>query len=248
MSCAATCFAVDDYYERGKEGWFWYEVIPEEIEALKRPEPKPQASSGQPSSALAELESIQKRMEEAEARAVLYPTQENVQNYMQMNKWRLERSAMFSDVWRRVVWTDPSLDYSTQRPNNNSALQVYHSEKEDLYKQTIAALSEDYGIWFFFRGSCPYCHRFAPILADFSRRYGIDILPITLDGGTLPEFPNPKFDLRVAEELNVTVVPSVFLVNPKTRDIIALSHGLLSQTELAQRIYVLTQTKPGEEY
>lgn len=248
MSIAASCFAIDDYYERGEEGWFWYEVIPEDIEEPKQPAPEPPASSGQPSTALSELESIQKRMKEAEAKAVLYPTDENVQNYMQMNKWRLERSSKFSDVWRRVVWSDPNLDYSIQRPNNNSALQVYHSEREDQVRQAIDALSEDYGIWFFFRGSCPYCHRFAPILAAFSRRYGIDILPITLDGGTLPEFPNPKFDLQVAEELDVTVVPSVYLVNPKTRDIITLSHGLLSQDELADRIYVLTQTKPGEDF
>jgi conjugal transfer pilus assembly protein TraF len=251
---ALLCFtgsalAAEGYYKREKEGWFWYESIPEVEE--KEPPEKPREVSPTPAppmSAKAELEEIQKKMEEAEARAVLYPNEQNLKNYMHMNKWRLQQSAEFSDVWRRVVWTDPSLDYSLQRPNNNTALQVYHDERKDLYAKVISDLSHDYGIWFFFRGSCPYCHRFSPIMAEFSRRYGIDVLPITLDGGTLPEFPNPKFDLRVAEELDVTVVPSVYLVNPRTRDIVHLSNGLLSQVELAERIYVLTQTKPGEDY
>jgi conjugal transfer pilus assembly protein TraF len=78
--------------------------------------------------------------------------------------------------------------------------------------------------------------------------YGIEVLPVSLDGGGLPEFPSPRVDARVAAELGVETVPSVFLVDPAGRNVIPVGSGVMSVDELAERIYVLTQTDPGKDY
>ena len=91
----------------------------------------------------------------------------------------------------------------------------------------------------------------APKLAELvaaAKPRGIEILPVSLDGGTLPEFPHPKTDTQVASELGVSTVPSLFLVDPQNRNVIPLGSGVMSADELADRIYVLTQTEPGKDY
>jgi conjugal transfer pilus assembly protein TraF len=78
--------------------------------------------------------------------------------------------------------------------------------------------------------------------------YGIEILPVSLDGGTLPDFPHPRTDTRVAADLGVSTVPSLFLVDPRKRNVIPVGSGVMSAEELADRIYVLTQTEPGKDF
>ena len=184
----------------------------------------------------------------AEAKAVLYPTVENITEYLRLNQWQLDQSSLFSDVWRRAVWQNPELDYSLRRPVTNLAVHTYQDQRKDDRSKAVARIAATHGLFFFFKGSCPYCHTFGPILRQFSEMYGIEILPVSLDGGTLPEFPHPKTDTRVASELGVSTVPSLFLVDPQNRNVIPLGSGVMSADELADRIYVLTQTEPGKDY
>ena len=48
--------------------------------------------------------------------------------------------------------------------------------------------------------------------------------------------------------LGVSVVPMVVLGNVKDRRLLPIGSGVLSAQEIVERIYVLTQTKPGELY
>lgn len=78
--------------------------------------------------------------------------------------------------------------------------------------------------------------------------YGITIFPISLDGGVLPEFPSPARDNGMARALDVKQVPYVALGNIKDRRLIPLGSGVLSVQDIVERIYILTQTQPGELY
>ncbi len=233
------------YFGRQAEGWFWYHDPeptrePEEAETL----PVPRATADP----LEELKRIQEAIARAEARAVLEPTTENVKEYLRLNQWQLDQSALFSDVWRRAVWQDPSLDYSLRRPTMSLAVQQYHDQRKASKARAVAEIAGTHGLFFFFKGSCPYCHTFGPILRQFSEIYGIEVLPVSLDGGVLPDYPTPRVDTHVAAQLGVQAVPSVFLVDPNGRSVIPVGNGVMSVDELAERIYVLTQTAPGEDY
>jgi type-F conjugative transfer system pilin assembly protein TraF len=239
-----------DYFSRNAEGWFWYEkpeVIQDEEKQEKAATPADTVATV-PDDPLDQLERIQKTIARAEARAVLYPTEENVGEYLRLNQWQLNQSSLFSDVWRRVVWQTPDLDYSLRRPVTNLAVHEFQDQKNAAQAQAVAQIAKTHGLFFFFKGSCPYCHAFGPILRRFSEMYGIDVLPVSLDGGTLPDFPQARTDTRVATELGVETVPSVFLVDPRRRNVVPVGAGVMSVDELAERIYVLTQTEPGKDY
>ncbi len=53
----------------------------------------------------------------------------------------------------------------------------------------------------------------------------------------LPEFPEAKLNNGAALKLNVTVVPSLFAVNPTENKVIPIGYGLLSEDDLAERLY-----------
>ena len=74
------------------------------------------------------------------------------------------------------------------------------------------------------------------------------MFPISLDGGGLPEYPNPSRDNGLAASLGVSVVPLVVLGNVKDHRLIPIGSGVLSAQEIVERIYILTQTRPGELY
>jgi conjugal transfer pilus assembly protein TraF len=238
------------YFRRSDEGWHFYNEVAVQKKAKTKPKQKRKEAARKIEnlSPIEELKRIQSDLENARAEAVLYPNYRTITTYLEKNQWMMQQSANFADVWRRVVWQTPTLDYSQRRPHNNLALQVYHDQREAQQSQVLEDIGDKYGLWFFFRGSCPYCHRFSPILRAFSQQYGIEVMPISLDGGVLPDYPNPRNELSVAGELGVESVPSVYLVNPTQKTIIPVSAGLISADELKERIYVLTQTVPGEDF
>jgi conjugal transfer pilus assembly protein TraF len=82
----------------------------------------------------------------------------------------------------------------------------------------------------------------------YQRNYGVEIFPVSLDGGTLPEFPNARPDNGASQNLNVTSVPAIFLADKRTGRIQPLGYGVMSLEEIVNRIYVLTETEPGQEY
>jgi len=228
------------YYQRHSEGWFWYhDPVPEQKK--KTPKAAPPAAVDP----VAVLEAFQKQLDTAKARAVLKPTDENIRAYLQLNQLALNRAGDFATAWQRVVWTTPALDTSIAHPVNDQAVQLYNDEKLRKVDDFLSETAKTYGLFFFFKGSCPYCHRFAPVLKAFAARYGFTVIPITLDDGALPDFPTPRRNGEGALKLKVDTVPAVFLVDPRERNIRPVAYGYVSDSELRERIYtLLNDTEP----
>jgi conjugal transfer pilus assembly protein TraF len=84
----------------------------------------------------------------------------------------------------------PQLDPTLQgRPVNAKALEVFDQAELVDRSRAIADLGKDHVLFFFYRSDCPYCHAFAPTLAAFQARHGIQVVAISVDGGPLPSFP-----------------------------------------------------------
>src|SRR5574343_556435 len=49
-----------------------------------------------------------------EAQTVVEPNEENVKEYMFFQKKVVDNSSNFADVWRRVLWKYPELDYTVK--------------------------------------------------------------------------------------------------------------------------------------
>jgi len=150
------------------------------------------------------------------------------------------RANQFADVREKILLLHPELNYSLLHPTNNMALQVYQEKESDKKERAIFNFAKHQGLFFFYRSTCPYCKRFAPILKNFSDHYHISVIPITTDGISLPEFPYSKQDKGQAKKFNVTVEPSLFAVDPYTQKAYPVSYGLMSETELRDAIYKIS--------
>ncbi|HYC49458.1 MAG TPA: conjugal transfer protein TraF [Burkholderiales bacterium] len=233
------------YWSDSWRGWHFYEEPASEEEPAPQPRtppaPKPPAKAPE----LVEFERLQKTLEEYRNIAIIRPTEANVRRYMELEARIVSQASYFADVAQRVAWATPELDPTLQgRPVNARALEVFEQQQLAARSRSIAELAKDHVLFFFFRSDCPYCHALAPTLAAFQARYGISIVAISVDGGAIPGFPRARRDNGIARTLNVTQVPAVFLAQPFTGKISPIGFGVLSESQLVERISTVSTTSP----
>ena len=106
-------------------------------------------------------------------------------------------------------------------------------------KQSLQQLAGETELYFFFRGDCGYCHKIAPKLKEFAKAYKFKVVPISLDGGGLPPYPNPQRDDGSADAWQVMGVPTVYIVNHGTHNVYPVAYGFVSIQELANRLLMI---------
>ncbi len=82
----------------------------------------------------------------------------------------------------------------------------------------------------------------------FSQKHGWAVLAISMDGSSrtiLPEFPDAKPDNGISKRLQITHVPALVALHPKTGKLIPLAYGLVSESEIEERIELLTRIPVG---
>jgi len=233
------------YWRQHREGWFWYrDPLP--------PKPRQPSTTPKKPKDLADFESLQQRLEELKRVAVMNPSDTNLLAYMRFQRLVMDKSQVFADRWQRLVWSAPDLDYGLSgRPTNAMAINVFDDQQRDRDAQTVRTLAATHGLIFVFRSDCPFCHRFAPILKRFEQDYGMTVLAISLDGGTLPDYPDARPDNGMAARLNATAVPALYLTAPARREIRPVGFGLMSMSDLLERVAALARdrtdaaTNPG---
>jgi len=224
----------DQYFKDSQRGWYWYEEPESEQEAVEAPVIMPPKIVSPPSP----REILKKQgeaWENALAETILDPSVENYRKYLQLTAQIQEQSQGFAKGLQRAAWVTPELDYRLQSPSQPSAIMTKNHQQVQNNEQELFKLSKANGILFFFRGDCPYCHKMAPILKRFSDRYQFTIIPVSMDGGVLPEFPYPKQNYDMGKKLNVSAVPALFLVNPDTNRVSTIGYGYTDTTALIQK-------------
>lgn len=234
------------YFDRHAEGWFWYrDPSLARSTTIPRVE-RPQAPRDNKDDPVKVVEAERAAMEQALDRAIVTPTPENVKAYLELNQRLMAQAGEFAEAWRGAIWSNPSLDYSLVSPVGSSAY-VKADQDAEADEQKLLKAAQQWGLVFFFRGTCPYCHSFAPLLKQFAQHYGFRIVDVSLDGGGLPEFPNPQPNAQAAQNLHVEAVPAVYLVNPNTRQVVPAVFGLVGWTDLVERLlYALDHASRGE--
>lgn len=195
-----------------------------------------------------QLEQLQQSVKLARALALMNPSEDNVKNYIQKQEAVMSVSATFTDQWRRVLWKNPGLDYSqSHRPTDSTAIRVYDQAKTAQNVALIESFAKNYGLVFFVKSDCQYCHAFAPLLKSFQTQYNIRIMTVSLDGVGVPPFNDVLPDNGIAARLNIQVTPSLYVADTFNKQYIPLSFGVLSQSELEERIVAL-MTPVGKSF
>ncbi len=252
------------YWSDTWRGWFFYEdpepedidlpplgpptpppALPQAAAKPARP-PRPPTKPTKPPE-VAEFEQLQKALETSRQVAIMRPTEANVRHYMLLEAQVVTQASVFANVAQRVAWVTPDLDPTLHgRPVNAKALEVFELQQQAQRSSSVEALARDHVLLFFFRSDCPYCHAFAPTLEAFQARYGLQVVAISVDGGTLPGFTSARRDNGIARALQVTQVPAVYLAQPYTGRITPIGFGVLSEAQLLERITLVTsQPTPG---
>lgn len=230
-------------------GWHFYEDPPlDEVDTPqpRKPVPPPASPPAARAPELAEFERLQKTLEEFRNVAIVRPTEANVRRYMELEALVVGRASYFADVAQRVAWSTPELDPTVQgRPVNAKALEVFERRRQSDRSASVAALAADHALIFVYRSDCPYCHAFAPVLQAFEARHGLQVIAVSIDGGPMPGFPRARPDNGIATALRVTQVPAVFLAQPSTGTITPIGFGVLSESQLLERIAIVS-SPPAE--
>ena len=241
--------AYKDNCSNHKLGWSFYcdkkkEAKQKKPEQQEKKIPPQELTLGE--IATKKTEDSKKRAEELLNIAIHFPTKENITNYLKFNQKLLDQSSYFAEIAKRSIWQNPEINYNLKRPLNAVGKRAWMQEKNRKELQATTELNEKYGLFFFYRSDCPYCHAYSPVLKRFAKKYDLEVMAVSLDGKKLPEWPNSQTDKGQAKKLGITSVPATIAFDKSTSEIIPIGFGALSQQELMEQIYLLTRTKPGE--
>lgn len=245
LTLIAACFLAstsysEDFFTDKERGWFFYEE-PEIKEDEKEEIVKPTVSSigSNSSDKLTAREILKKQGEDWEnslSEAILNPTPDNYKRYLAQTAAIQKQGQDFSLGFKRAIWVNPEYDYSLESPRNTQAILAHNEIKNRNVDAGLRALSKDNGILFFFRSDCPHCHRYAPILKRFAETYGFTVVPVSLDGQGIPEYPYPKPNYDAGRKLKVSAVPATFLINPDSNTVGVVGYGFSDWSELTQKV------------
>lgn len=229
--CCCMPAVAQQLMDEPRRGWHFYE------DPVQPPSPRPLAGDARSLAPhIARYKALQKAVEDARVVAIMAPSASNVRAYLELEASVLRKASRFADVSRRVAWMSPELDPSAQsRPTATYAVEAHERQQMEARQARVASLGQDHIVLFFFRSDCPYCHAFAPVLKEF-QRFGLQVAAVSTDGGSLLEFPRPRKDNGIALTLGVKQVPALFLAHPASGRIVPLGFGVLSESELLERI------------
>ena len=234
-------------------GWHFYCDRAEEQQqaepAPKQPPPAPPGGENTQSATERILE-MRRALEEARAEAILDPTPAKVTAYLRLQQETLQRAAVFSDAFRRTVWTTPALDYTLKRPVGALAKQVWSDERRKARDAALARLGDRYGLIYLGHAGCAGCKVFGPLLRAFATRHGLDVLAVSLTGEALEGWPEAVADNGRAARLGLgdAPVPALALFDTKTQRVQPVGFGVMAEDEMAERIFALTALEPGHDY
>lgn len=183
---------------------------------------------------------IRKHLQDYMDRAIDDPTPEHVQAYLALQQIAMVKSTQFAQVTNAQTIGNPLFDFNFVRPTSNMGSHALDEQADANRRKVLQKMSKTVGIWYFFRSDCPYCAKQGPVLNEFTKRYGVSILPISLDGGPPPsgEFGHYVTDQGQAAAISpqVEATPSLYLAKPATGEYAAVSQGMLALDELLERV------------
>jgi conjugal transfer pilus assembly protein TraF len=252
------------FWTQREDGWHWYKD--------ERPKPpiKSMPAVTRPSTAapsgprhltpqdLKDLEAfslLKKQVEDYHNIAVINPSPENTKRAMEFRFRTLNVANEFDERSRDIALTSPQFTFDGDpnfRPANPVAQDTFDRETKNTQERKVRELAKTHGLFFFFRGDCPYCSAYAPYLRNFAAKYGLTVFAISLDGGQLPAFPNAPRDngmaSRLAAQLGIPLdqfrVPATFLAQPPDmQSVLPLGFGVMNELDLLDHIDQLTRQR-----
>lgn len=221
------------FYDRYMEGRYWYDEnqkAEEEDNQSQEPITKDNAQE--------QLSLLQDQYKTAIALALLKPTHSNVKQYMLVQQKIMNLSDEFSNTWQKVLLSEASLNGELNAPTAQFALDA---TKAMEYERVEACLKQNKSEWiliFVYDSTQKYSQLAGEMLESFQSDTGWSIVPVSLDGKDLPQWPNSKLTKDQGATLGVEASPAYILVNKTTEEIKHAGYGAIAVSRLKQNIYM----------
>ncbi|RWR30428.1 hypothetical protein D2T29_12200 [Sinirhodobacter populi] len=261
MTSAVTAQQADrlGYYDKSREGWFWYQDPPEKKEPeeditvppplMPAPEePEAQDTEMPPATvattpqmpAVGSVEFLREAMPKALDIATDNPTRENVERYLILQKMAIDKSEMFSEMSKMVSTGHPLLDEGRRRPKQDTFAKKLEEEAEVKKREVLSEFFKRNALIMFLDNRCSGCAMMAENFYRMQQTHGLVWQSISLDGTLLPDnlSSNQSFNAGIAERLGVDAGGAVFIASPPST-YIPVTWNPTGGAEIADRILLV---------
>lgn len=171
---------------------------------------------------------------------------EDMRVFLSLQDYWLKESSRFKSLFQQTMLAHPEYDYAVTHPTSNLGAKITDEVRESQTVEVINRLSQSHGLLFFYRGKSPYDLKQIPIIVDFCKRFRIQLMPVSVDGVTVPELLNSRMDQGQANRLGVRYFPALLLVNPTNQRVSPVAYGLTTQDVLMERMKQVANQFKGE--
>lgn len=113
--------------------------------------------------------------------------------------------------------------------NNAKQSQVNTNLQSNL---SVTRFQNEYQLLFVYSSTCPYCHKFARVLAQFAQDNNLAVASLTADGGIIMPFNDSKYDSDRISSLGVNTYPTLLAINKRTKATYLINQGAIPYSEL----------------
>lgn len=237
--------ASERWWDRHSEGWFWYQDPPEEVEPAAEPEPEiiPAVATMPAGPEPLSSEWLKANLPVYLNRAIDDPTPENVRLYLYLQRASVDKANRFSEAVQAVVQGDPILDEYAQYPTGTRIATELRDAGDFARDEILRDLASRAGLLFFFDSTCERCPLQVTALQNMARMYDFEVIPISIDGGPMPDGSYPDFRVNQgqAEMIGIMQTPAIAIAMPPDQ-VAVVSHGLSTVTDLQDRVTLAALT------
>ncbi|QEM66746.1 conjugal transfer protein TraF [Geobacter sp. FeAm09] len=159
----------------------------------------------------------------------------HVHDFYRMIDLGRRKADAFAKVQQKVVNTYPDVsmehDASINPPGQEAIKEVRLAEMS----QKLAAARSEYGLIYFYRPNCQYCQAQEGVLRTYHASRNIEIKGIDI---------TKRPDL--AAQFNVTITPTLILVQKGNSGYQPISYGVVSLEELDYRVFSTVRLMEGQ--
>jgi conjugal transfer pilus assembly protein TraF len=241
------------FYDDRQRGWYWFEEEPEEeiVEEPVQPAPPPVTEQpaeektpeqAEPTSRVVVIDAawLRENLPQLKENALNDPSDRNLAAYYYAQRMAVDMSTRFAMRTREFFHQESQLSEEHRRPTKQFVLNQHTDSTRENRKEMLQSLFSQAGIWMFFLSDCSYCHEQTPVMMELARRYGADVLYVSLDGQVMSGHEDLNYrddaDGRVRSQLNIQIsrTPTLFLVRNDGSEAFLLAEGMITLNELEQ--------------
>lgn len=218
-----------EFWTDRERGWYWYEEEPVKEEPSKdnNTAQKPFSKPSVDWDAVWTMHpnEFSKLIDDVKHYAIMYPTQENVKDYLQMQSIALDRSRAFMDAATMVSQTTPELSRESTFPVSTVGQNELHRQRQANIDSILQQNRERYALLYFYSPTCGACAKQQPILQYFEQETGWYIKPVDVNE-----------DQIAVMRFGIQSTPSLVMIERNSPEWILIGSSILSLPEIKERI------------